>query len=119
MACPTVGQDCQKCKETSIPLANKKQKMGEHAENIKFSLDSQLKSMFSTCSPIFCCLSTRGGFFTFLAILAYCMAVDCSLDPKQLHWQNYKFQENWYYVSKIGFGLNWILVKYTFVHWEK
>ena len=33
----TVGQDCQKCKETSSPLADKQQKTGEHVENIKFS----------------------------------------------------------------------------------
>ena len=35
-------------------------KMGEHVENIKFSLDTQLNFMFSTFSPLFCCLSTRG-----------------------------------------------------------
>ena len=47
----TVGQDCQKCKETylldqgkkkngidtSSPIADKQQKMGEHVENIQFS----------------------------------------------------------------------------------
>ena len=33
----TVGQDCQKGKEISCPLADKQQKMGEHVENIKFS----------------------------------------------------------------------------------
>lgn len=33
----TVGQDCQKCKETSSPLADKQQKRGEHVENIKFT----------------------------------------------------------------------------------
>ena len=33
----TVGQDCQKCKETSNTLADKQQKRGEHVENIKFS----------------------------------------------------------------------------------
>ena len=46
----TVGQDCQKCKETHIrprkeekwldtsgPLADKQQKTGELVENIKFS----------------------------------------------------------------------------------
>ena len=33
----TVGQDRQKCKETSSPLADKQQKTGEHVENIKFS----------------------------------------------------------------------------------
>ena len=33
--CRTVGQDCQECKETSSPLADKQQKMGEHVENIK------------------------------------------------------------------------------------
>ena len=51
---PTVGQDSQKCKETSnldvivtdtsSPLGDKQQKMGEHAENIE-----QLNLMFSTC----------------------------------------------------------------------
>ena len=30
--CLTVGQDCQKCKETSSHLANKQQKRGEHVE---------------------------------------------------------------------------------------
>ena len=35
--CRTVGQDRQKCKETSNPLADKQQKTGEHVENIKFS----------------------------------------------------------------------------------
>ena len=44
----TVGQDCQKCEETSSPLADKQQKMGEHVKTI------------STFSPVFCCLSTRG-----------------------------------------------------------
>ena len=34
--------------------------MGENVENIKSSLDTQLNFMFSTYSPIFCCLSTRG-----------------------------------------------------------
>ena len=46
-ACPTVGQDCQKCKETSNldviandtfgPLADKQQKTGERVESIKSS----------------------------------------------------------------------------------
>ena len=44
----------------SGPLAQKQQKMGENVENIKFSLDTQLNFMFSTCSPVFCCLSARG-----------------------------------------------------------
>ena len=39
---------------------DKQQKTGEHVENIKFSLDTQLNFMFSTCSPVFCCLSARG-----------------------------------------------------------
>ena len=39
---------------------DKQQKMGEHVENIKFSLDTQLNFMFSTCSPVFCCLNARG-----------------------------------------------------------
>ena len=70
----TVGQDCQKCKEiphirprkeekrldTSGPLVDKQQKTGEHVENIKFSRVSKLNFMFSTFSPDFCCLSTRG-----------------------------------------------------------
>ena len=34
---PTVGQDCQKCKETSNPLADKQQKKGEQLEYIKIS----------------------------------------------------------------------------------
>ena len=55
----TVGQDREKCKETLNPVADKQQKTVEHVENIKFSLDTQLNFMFSTCSPIFCCLSTR------------------------------------------------------------
>ena len=42
------------------PLVDKQQKRGEHVENIKFSLDTQLNFMFSTCPPLFCCLSTRG-----------------------------------------------------------
>ena len=45
---------------TSSPLADKQQKMGEHVENIKSSLDTLLNFMFSTFSPVFCCLSTRG-----------------------------------------------------------
>ena len=32
----------------------------KHVENIKVSLDTQVNFMFSTCSPGFCCLSTRG-----------------------------------------------------------
>ena len=56
----TVGQDRQKCKETSSHLADKQQKMGEYVENIKFSWVSKLNFMFSTCSPLFCCLSNRG-----------------------------------------------------------
>ena len=56
----TVGQDRQKCKEISSPLADEQQKAGEHVENLKFSGVSKINFMFSTCSPIFCCLSTRG-----------------------------------------------------------
>ena len=55
----TVGPDQQKCKETSSSLADKQQKMGENVENIKFSRVSKLNFMFSTFSPIFCCLPTR------------------------------------------------------------
>ena len=70
-------------------LEDKQQKMGDHVENIKFSWISKLNFMFSTYSPVFCCLSIRGlevsssfssflgliwGFFTFLVILAYCAA---------------------------------------------
>ena len=44
----------------SGPLEDKQQKRGENVENIKFSLDTQLNFMFSTYSPLFCCLSTRG-----------------------------------------------------------
>ena len=48
------------------------------------SLVSKLFFLFSTCSPVFCCSSTRGpnassrfwGFFTFWAILAYCAPQD-------------------------------------------
>ena len=60
--CHTVGQDCQKCKETSNldvivmswiwirldtsgPLVDKKQKRGEHVENTKFSLDTQIEGL--------------------------------------------------------------------------
>ena len=43
----------------SGPLGDKQQKRGENVENIKCSLDTQLNFMFSTYSPIFCCLSTR------------------------------------------------------------
>jgi hypothetical protein len=56
----TVGPDQQKCKETSSSIADKQQKMGENVENIKFSRVSKLNFMFSTFSPIFCCLSNRG-----------------------------------------------------------
>ena len=49
----TVGQDRQKCKETSSPLADKQQKTGEHVEK-KNSLDTKLNFMFSEGSPIFC-----------------------------------------------------------------
>ena len=38
--CRTVGQDCQKCKETSSPLADKQQKTGERVKNIRFSVRS-------------------------------------------------------------------------------
>ena len=41
----------------SLGLTKKK---GEHVENIKFSWDTQLNFMFSTCSTVFCCLSSRG-----------------------------------------------------------
>ena len=33
----TVGQDHQKCKETSSPIADILQKTGEHVKNIRFS----------------------------------------------------------------------------------
>ena len=33
----------------SGPLLDKQQKMGENVENIKFSLDTQLKITFSVC----------------------------------------------------------------------
>ena len=56
----TVGQDLQKCKETSSPLGDKQQKMGENVENIKFSLDTQLNFMFSTYSPFFVVYSIEG-----------------------------------------------------------
>ena len=39
---------------------DKQQKTGEHVENIKFCLDTQLNFMFSTYSPVFYCLSARG-----------------------------------------------------------
>ena len=42
------------------PLGDKKQKGDENVENKNFSLDPQLNYMFSTYSPLFCCLSTRG-----------------------------------------------------------
>jgi hypothetical protein len=45
---------------TSGPLVHKQKKKGENVENIKFSLDTHLNFMFSTCSPVFCCLSARG-----------------------------------------------------------
>ena len=45
---------------TSGPLADKQQKMGDHVENIKFSLDTQLNLMFFTFPSVFCCLSARG-----------------------------------------------------------
>ena len=43
----TVGQDCPKLKETTFhsrcyPLVDKQQKMDEHVENIRFSLETQL-----------------------------------------------------------------------------
>ena len=41
----------------SGPLAQKQQKTGENVESIKFSWVSKLNLMFSTCLPIFCCLS--------------------------------------------------------------
>ena len=55
-------------------------KMGEHVENIKFRLDTQLSFMLSTFSPgFFVVYLLEGqpyqGFFTFLSILAYCVAV--------------------------------------------
>ena len=43
----------------SGPLEDKQQKRGENVENIKFSLVTLLNFMFSTHSPLFCCLSTR------------------------------------------------------------
>ena len=49
----TVGQDCQKCKETSSPLADKQQKTGEHVENIKNSSVSRLNLMFLHVHPFF------------------------------------------------------------------
>ena len=61
--CRTVGQDLQKCEETSSPLANKQQKLVEHGENIKFCWVSKLNFIFSTCSHLFCCLFTRGPDF--------------------------------------------------------
>ena len=77
--------------------------MGENKESIKFNLDTQLNFMFSTFSPVFCCLSTRGldvssrfssfliqvwGFFTFLTILAYCAASELNwFDDSMFDWK--------------------------------
>ena len=44
----------------SGPLGDKQQKRGENVKNIKFSLDTQLNFMFSTYSPVFGYVSTRG-----------------------------------------------------------
>ena len=46
--------------DASGPLGDKQQKTVGQVENIKFSLDSQLNLMFSTCPTVFCCLSPRG-----------------------------------------------------------
>ena len=43
----------------SDPLVDKQKKPGEHIENRNL-VDTPLNFMFSTCSPVFCCLSTRG-----------------------------------------------------------
>ena len=44
----------------SGPLVDKQQTTCENVEIRKFSLGTQVNLMFSTCSPIFCCLSARG-----------------------------------------------------------
>jgi hypothetical protein len=51
-------------------LKDKQQKKGEHVENIKNSLDTQLNFIFSTCSPVFCCLSLRGPDVSSLFLLS-------------------------------------------------
>ena len=81
----TMGQDSSKCKETlshsecyRFWIVTSTQKTGEPSENIKFSLVTKL---FLFCFLQFC-LFFRGpnasscfwGFFTFWAILAYCVA---------------------------------------------
>ena len=54
------------------PSSKKQQKTGENVENIKFSWESQLNFMFSTCSPSFVVYPLEG--LRFLAILVYCVA---------------------------------------------
>jgi hypothetical protein len=45
------------------PLVDKQQKRGEHVENIKFSLDTQLIFMFSTCPPLFVVYPIEGQMY--------------------------------------------------------
>jgi hypothetical protein len=52
-----LGVERRKRLDTFDPLVDKQQKKVENVENIKFSYVSKLNFMFSTCSPIFCCLS--------------------------------------------------------------
>ena len=55
-----LGVERRKRLDTFDPLVDKQQKKVENVENIKFSYVSKLNFMFSTCSPIFCCLSAGG-----------------------------------------------------------
>ena len=76
-------------------------KTSENVENIKFSLNTQLNFMFSTCSTTFCCLSARGlevslhfcqswstvcplRFGNLSTALGYCLT--CTLQFRRLDW---------------------------------
>ena len=48
------------------PLVDKQQKTSEKVENIKFSIDTQINFMFSTCSPIFVVYSLEGLRFLYI-----------------------------------------------------
>ena len=61
---------------------DKQQKTGENVENIKFSWVSKLNFMFFVVYPLEgqTCHIQVWGFFTFLAILAYCAECSTYLD---------------------------------------
>ena len=68
------------------PLVDKQQKIGENVENIKFSLDTQLKFMFSTCSPVFVIYPLEGLRFLYIFGDPGLLCATASCIDKPHHW---------------------------------